>query len=311
MASGESKFAVISAIVTNLAIAIVKFIAAYFSGSSAMLSEGIHSVVDTANGGLLLLGLKRSQKAPDALHPFGYGKELYFWTLIVAIFIFAVGGGMSLYEGIHHLQHPQPLGDPMWSYLVLAASFVFEGISSFLILRAVKPPRAELNKWQTLRASKDPTSFTVLMENGAALLGLAVAFLGVWLGHITNDPFWDGAAAVTIGIILFGVALVLIYECKGLLVGEGADEFTLNQIRQEVLADTAVADMKPPLTVYFGPSQGVLALNVHFKPDISSREVEAAIARLEEQLLKAHPDLKHVFIEATSLAVHLEENPKA
>src|SRR3982074_1768572 len=196
----ESRTAIFAAITGNLAIAATKFVAAFFTGSSAMLSEGIHSLVDTGNGGLLLLGFRMSQKPPDANHPFGHGKELYFWSLVVAILIFALGGGMSVYEGVTHLSHPQG-HHSMWDYVVLGFAIVFESFSFYFAFRAFQSQMTGQGVFQTIRASKDPTTFTVLFEDTAALLGLIVAFLGIFLGHLLNNPYLDGVASVGIGAI--------------------------------------------------------------------------------------------------------------
>jgi cation diffusion facilitator family transporter len=297
----ESKTAIIAAIAGNLAIAVTKFTAAFFSGSSAMLSEGIHSVVDTGNGALLLLGLRKSQKPADANHPFGHGKELYFWCLVVAILIFALGGGMSVYEGVTHLQHPH-MSDPTWNYVVLGIAFVFESISSFFAFRAFKQELKGMGVFRTIRASKDPTTFTVLFEDTAALLGLVVAFLGIFLGHVFENPYFDGAASIAIGVILAVVAVFLAYESKGLLIGEGVDAETLASIRSIVGGDAAVAEVKKSLTMHFGPADVLLTLDVRFKSDVSAEEAATAVNRLEEQIRARHPQIKHIFIEAKSLA---------
>ena len=205
----ESKTTIFAALGANLAIAVSKFIAAAFTGSSAMLSEGIHSIVDTGNQGLLLLGLHRSRKPADAVRPFGYGKELYFWTLIVAILIFAIGGGMSFYEGIAHLRHPRPISDPSWNYAVLGAAIVFEGFSWTVALRELLANRGEKSIWNAIHTSKDPTLFTVLLEDSAALLGLIVALAGIYLGHRLGNPYLDGSASIVIGVILAVVAVFL------------------------------------------------------------------------------------------------------
>ncbi|MES2765895.1 MAG: cation diffusion facilitator family transporter [Bacteroidota bacterium] len=308
MASG-SKFAVFSAIVTNLAIAAVKFTAAFFSGSSAMLSEGIHSTVDSANGLLLLYGLKRSNKAPDEQHPFGYGKELYFWTLIVAIFIFAVGGGMSVYEGIVQFRHPHPLSDPFWSYIVLGVSFVFEVISTYLVYKGFKSPRPGVGFFQASRTDKDPTTFTVFMENLAALAGLIVAFLGVFLGHLFENPYLDGVAAILIGVILTAVAGLLAYESKALILGESADPWLREELQQLAKNDPNVESVKAPLTSYFGPHNAIVALNIIFKKGLSSGQIEEIIVKIEKSIMDKHPDIKHVFIEAEAITAHAKENP--
>jgi len=233
MASHSSKRAIHAAIGGNLAISIMKFIAAAFTGSSAMLSEGIHSLVDTGNSGLLLLGIHRSRKAADAAHPFGHGKELYFWSLIVAVLIFGVGGGISTYEGILHMLHPAPLQDSTWSYVVLGLAVVFEGVVLVIALREFrKQTEKGESLWRAVRSSKDPATFTVLFEDAAALLGLLAAFAGIFLSHRLDLPWEDGATSIVIGLILGSTAGFLAYESKGLLVGEGADPKTLEAIRR-------------------------------------------------------------------------------
>jgi cation diffusion facilitator family transporter len=297
----ESKTAVIAAIAGNLAIAVTKLTAAFFSGSSAMLSEGIHSIVDTGNGGLLLVGLRKSRKPADDRHPFGHGKELYFWPLIVAIMIFALGAGMSIYEGITHIQHPH-LSDPTWNYVVLGIAFFFESISSFFAFGAFKKELRGRGTFEAIRASKDPTAFTVLFEDSAALLGLVVAFLGIFFGHILQNPYLDGAASIGIGIILAFVAGFLAYETKGLLIGEGVDPETLENIRAIVTADPAVDALKEALTMHFGPSDVLVTLDIRFKKELSANEIPIAVTRLEEKIQGQYPHVKHIFVEAKSFA---------
>ncbi|MEO0849158.1 MAG: cation diffusion facilitator family transporter, partial [Cyanobacteria bacterium J06648_1] len=220
--SGSAKKTIYAAMAANFAIAITKFVAASITGSSAMLSEGIHSVVDTGNELLLLWGLRLSKQPADDSHPFGYGQELYFWTLIVALFIFAIGGGMSIYEGIVHVNHPEPLSDPRWNYGVLGFAVIFEGYSWNVALQEFLRSKGEESFWRAIRASKDPTIFTILFEDTAALIGLFVAFLGVLGGHLLNNVYLDGVASIIIGVILCGVDLLLATESKDLLIGEGA-----------------------------------------------------------------------------------------
>lgn len=301
MAAATSKSAVYAAIAGNLAIAVTKFIAASVTGSSAMLSEGIHSLVDTGNGLLLLLGIRRSRKPPDPDHPFGHGKELYFWTLIVAILIFAVGGGMSVFEGIVHLRHPSELNDPTWNYVVLALAAAFEGFTWSVAYRELRKTRGQRNLWEAFRASKDPTTFTVLVEDSAAMLGLLVAFLGVYFGHQFHNPYLDGAASIVIGIILGVVAIALSHESKGLLVGESADPEVLASIRALAEADPAVERIGPPLTMHLGPHEVLLNLDIQFRKGMSAAEVEAAVDRLEKAIRAKHPEVKRIFIEAESL----------
>jgi cation diffusion facilitator family transporter len=301
MAAATSKTAVYAAIAGNLAVAVTKFIAAFLTGSSAMLSEGIHSVVDTGNGLLLLWGIRRSRRPPDPSHPFGHGKELYFWTLIVAILIFAVGGGMSVYEGIVHLRHPSELKDPTWNYVVLALAAVFEGFAWTVAYKQLRETRGRRNLWAAVRASKDPTTFTVLVEDSAAMLGLLVAFLGVYLGQRLHNPYLDGAASIVIGVILGAVAVVLARESKGLLVGESADPEVLASIRALAEADPAVERVGPPLTMHLGPHEVLLNLDIQFRKGLSAAEVEAAVDRLEKAIRAKHPEVKRIFIEAESL----------
>ena len=295
--TGESRVAIFAAIVANLAIAITKFIAAFFSGSSAMLSEAIHSLVDTGNGILLLVGVRQSQKPYDANHPFGHGKELYFWPLIVAILVFSLGGGMSVYEGITHLAHPHR-GDPTWSYVVLGLAFAFESISAFFAFKAFRNEMKGGGVFETIRSSKDPTTFAVLFEDSAALAGLIVAFLGILLGDLLESPYLDGIASIVIGVILASVAVFLAYETKGLLIGEGVDPQTLASIRGIAAQDAAVQEVKKSLTMHFGPHEVLLGLDVEFKSHLSAQDVAAAINRMEAAIRARHPDLKHIFIEA-------------
>lgn len=301
MSSGSSKKTIFAAIASDLAIAITKFIAAAISGSSAMLSEAIHLLVDTSNELLLLLGLHKSQKPADASHPFGYGQELYFWTLIVAILIFAVGGGMSFYEGITHLLNPSPLEDPKWSYIVLGVAVVFEGFSWRVAWKEFLPSKGKQSIWQAIRNSKDPTIFTLLFEDSAAVLGLAVAFLGVFFGHLFNNPYLDGAASVIIGLILAVVAVLLAYESKGLLVGESANTRIVNNIRDLAKTDPAVKEVMRVLTLHFGQHEILLNLEIQFQQNLSAQEIALAVNRIEEKIRSQHSDIKQIFIEAKSL----------
>src|SRR6266478_765474 len=296
----ESKKAIYAAIGGNIGIAVTKFVAAAFTGSSAMLSEGIHSLVDTGNGGLLLLGIRMSRRPADANHPFGHGKELYFWSLVVAILIFALGGGMSVYEGVTHLTHPHA-SDPTWNYVVLGFAFFFEGGSSFFAYKAFRKEMRGQGIFETIRASKDPTTFTVLFEDTAALLGLIVAFLGIFLGHQLNNPYLDGVASIVIGAILAVVAVFLAYESKGLLIGEGVDPKTLASIRSIARNDPAVAEVRKSLTMHFSPNEVLLTLELGFKKHLTAEKIAAAVNRLEKKIRDQHPEIKHIFIEAKSL----------
>lgn len=297
MSESSSKKAAVAAVVGNLAIAVTKFVAAVLTGSSAMLSEGIHSVVDTGNGLLLLLGIRRSTLPPDEEHPFGYGREAYFWSLVVAIIVFAGGGGMSIYEGILHLLHPNPLQNPTISYVVLALAALFESLSFRVAWREFAPLRQGRGVWRTIKESKDPALFTVLFEDSAALAGLGVAFLGIFLGHLYEEPAFDGAASVTIGVVLAAVAVVLAVESKGLLVGESAGPEVLETIRQVAGTEAGVERVVRTLTMHLGPQDILLNLKVLVKPGISSDEAARTVDRLEAEIRGRHPEVRLIYVE--------------
>lgn len=301
MSSGESKTAVVAAVIANLLIALIKFTAASITRSSAMIAEGIHSLVDTGNGLLLLLGLKQSRKPADAEHPFGYGKSLYFWSLIVAMSIFGIGGGMSVYEGITYIQHPSALENPMWNYVVLAISLVVEGASFFVATRAFNKARGTHGVWEFIRASKDPSLYTVVFEDSAAMLGLIVAFIGVFLGHVLENPYFDGGASIVIGLILMGVAWLLAVETQGLLLGEGADTETVARLREIVDGDESVERAGEILTMYMGSHDMLVNVGVQFKRGIHAETIHASIHRIEASIGSAFPQVKHVYIEVDSI----------
>jgi len=302
MAAGSSKTVIFAAIAGNLAISVTKFVAAGITGSSAMLSEGVHSLVDTGNGLLLLWGIRQAARPPDDRHPFGRGKELYFWTLIVAVLVFALGGGVSLYEGIGHVRHPQPVADPTINYVVLGLAFAFEGAAWYLAWRAFNAIRGDRGYIQAVRESKDPTTFTVLFEDTAALVGLAVAGAGIFLGHALGVPELDGAAAVVIGVLLCGVAVFLAYESKGLLIGEGIDAATRASVTKFVQADPDVDKLVRALSMHFGPSDVLLTLEIAFRPGLSAAQAAAAVDRMDKTIRAAHPEVRHLFVEAQALA---------
>ena len=302
-ASSSSKLSLYGGIAANVAIAVSKFAAAYITGSSAMLSEGIHSLVDTGNGGLLLYGMSRSQRPADAQHPFGHGKELYFWALIVAVLIFAIGGGMSFYEGIKHLEHPEPLEDAKWNYIVLGVSIVFEGAALFLALRALLEKQAPgVSFWTTLRTSRDPAGFASVLENAAAVAGLLIALLGVYFGHLLNNPLFDGGASIIIGLLLMGVAVLLVSRTKALLVGEGVSDDTLAELQTLARGIPGVTTVRPPLTMYLAPDDVMLALDVDFDDHLTATQVEEAVVAVQNSIRAGHPEFKRIFIEAKSLA---------
>ena len=304
MDTSGSKLPIYAAIAANLAIAVAKFVAAAFSGSSAMISEGIHSMVDTGNGGLLLYGIHKSKKPADNNHPFGHGKELYFWSLIVAILIFSIGGGMSIYKGISNIYDPVPLTDPFWNYVVLAAAFIFEGSALLFALKNFRKQKGDLSYWKAIKLSKDPGSFAVILEDTAALLGLLIAFSGLFLGHYLNDSRFDAYASVLIGLLLAVIAAVLARESKGLLIGEGANPEMSESILKIVHADKAVDKAKKPLTMYFGPQEVLLAIDIRFVKNQSSLDIEKAVCRLEKNIRDSHPVIKKIFIEMSSFTDH-------
>lgn len=300
--ASESKTAILAAIAGNLAIAITKFITAAISGSSAMLAEAIHSMVDTGNGALLLLGVRKSKQLPDRTHPFGYGREIYFWSFVVAILIFALGGGMSIYEGLAHLHHPAKIEDPMLNYLVLGIAAVFEGVSWFFGWRAFRKTLGKQSVLQAVRDSKDPTNFMVIFEDSAALVGLVVAFGGVFLGHQLDNPYFDGAASIVIGVILGLIAIFLAYESKGLLIGEGVDPQTLDSIHSLASSDPAVEMVDHALTLYLGPEDVLLTLELKLKDGLEIEEVRDSLQRLTQRIQNKYPKIKRVFFESTSLS---------
>jgi cation diffusion facilitator family transporter len=294
--------AVYGAVVANSGIAIAKFVAAALTGSSAMLSEGIHSVVDSANQGLLLLGISRSKAPPDEDHPFGHGKELYFWSLVVAIVLFGVGGGLAIYEGVIHTLEPTPVEDPIVSYVVLGLAFVLE-LGSFAI--AVRELLKEANGRsliRTLRYSKDPSLPTVLFEDSAALFGLVAAFVGILLAEITGDPRFDGLGSLVIGAVLALVAIVLAYESRGLLIGERAASEVIEQVHAVAQAHPGVARVVEVRSMHVGARRVIVNLRVAFSGDRTS-DVETAVAKLHASLEQIEGGLLDVTIEPVAPGV--------
>lgn len=303
MTSESSKTSIYAALAANIGIGIAKFVGAAISGSSAMLSEGIHSVVDSTNEVLLLYGLKRSKMAADEQHPLGYSQEIYFWSLLVAVLIFALGGGVSIYEGINSFQHSQASRSPMVSYIVLGVAALFEGTALYVSIREFNQnyPRKNIGLWKAIRQSKDPSSFIVIVEDFAALVGLGLAFAGVFLSEITQNPIYDGVASISIGIILTIVAILLVVETKELLLGESASPEIRESIKTIVQSDQAVSKMEAPITFHLGPADILLALNIEFKDELSSDEIEAATRRIEQKIRESHQEIKRIFVEAASV----------
>ena len=293
-----SKLAIYGAIAANVAIAATKLMVAGITGSSAMLSEGIHSSVDTFNGMLLLVGIRLSQRPATPEHPFGHGKELYFWSLIVAVLVFGLGGGLSFFEGIQHIRHPQPMRDPSWNYRVLAAAALFEGISFTIALRQFMKEAGPTPFWEALHRSKDPSTYTVLAEDAAALVGLAIAATGIALGHRLGIPELDGAASVLIGVLLAGVATLLAWESRGLLIGEGVRPETARAIRSIALAQPKVRDVGRILSMYVGPDDALVTMDLDFDAGTAADEAAIAIAEVERRVRERFPMIRRLFIES-------------
>jgi cation diffusion facilitator family transporter len=294
----NSKVAIYGAVAANVAIAVTKFVVAGITGSSAMLSEGIHSAVDTFNGILLLVGLKLSQRPATPEHPFGHGKELYFWSLIVAVLIFGVGGGLSFYEGVQQVRHPQPMQASMWNYVVLGVAAVFEGSSFVIALRQFLKQAGNTPFWEALHRSKDPTTYTVLAEDSAALIGLVVAAVGIALSQRLDKPVLDGAASLIIGLLLAGVAVALIWESRSLLIGEGIRPETARAIRSIALAQPKVRDVGRVLSMYVGPDDVLVTMDLDFDDGTAAADAGTAIAAVERQVRERYPMIKRLFIEA-------------
>jgi cation diffusion facilitator family transporter len=268
-----------------------------------MLSEGIHSVVDTGNGLLILLGVRNSQKPPDDDHPFGHGRELYFWTLVVSFSIFGVGGGVSTYEGVLHLfRPPEEIVSPAWNYAVLGTSFVFEAVSWAFGWRAFSKTRNGRSVLRTIHVSKDPTNFTVVLEDSTALVGLLIAFGGVFVSHQFGLYYFDGIASILIGLLLCVVALFLGYESKSLLIGEAVDGKTLQGIREIAESEPGVRKATKILTIYTGPEDVAVTLELKFENGIDARDLRTAIRQIEHAIRKKYPDITRVYYEAESLS---------
>ncbi|WP_095203751.1 cation diffusion facilitator family transporter [Mesorhizobium carmichaelinearum] len=294
---GGSKTVIYAALAGNLAIALTKFAAAFFTGSSAMLSEGVHSLVDTGNGGLLLYGMHRAARPADRTHPLGHGRELYFWSFIVALLVFALGAGVSLYEGIVHIMAPEPVANVKVNYIVLALSFLFEGSSWMVALKEFRREKGTQGWLQAVQSSKDPSVYTVLFEDSAALLGLIVAFAGILAAEMLEMPELDGAASIGIALILGATASFLARESKGLLIGEPASP----EVQRKVLAiaqqDPAVQRANGVLTVHMGPQEIVAGLSIEFEDHLTAPEIEACVERLEARLKKEMPEITRLFVK--------------
>jgi cation diffusion facilitator family transporter len=286
-----------AALAANVFIAVIKFVAGTFSNSAAMISEGVHSLVDTVNQLLILYGIRESKRKADAERPFGYGRELYFWSFIVSILIFGLGGGVSIYQGYTHIIKPKDLGDPTWNYIVLGTSAFFEGISLIIAIREFNKVRDGLSWWQAIRESKDPSTFLVLFEDGAAVCGLSIVAICMYLGHRLDCPYLDGIASLLVGLLLVAVSLVLARESRSLLMGEGISSKIKNKIIATAEKDPAVMKVQYILSIYRAPDDVLLMLIIAFKPDLDTADINESIVRIRTSIKEQFGLMKFVAIQ--------------
>ena len=296
MAGGSSR-TILIALGANVGIAAAKFVAAAITGSSAMLTEGVHSLVDSANQLLLLHGRKQARRPADAVHPFGYGRELYFWSFVVAILVFSLGAGVSVYEGVLHILAPEPATDPVIAFVVLGLAAGLEGWSTIAALADFNRSRGSRGLWSEIRRSKDAPTLVLLLENAGALVGLAVAAAGLTLSLVTSNPFWDGLASVLIGLVLGALALVLLFEAKGLLIGESADPALVAAIRRTAEAHEGIVCVHEVLTLHVAPEMVTAMISADFDDTISARAVEGIVARIEREVGEMFPIVTRVYVQ--------------
>jgi cation diffusion facilitator family transporter len=295
----ESKTAVVGAVAAGVAIAVIKFAVAALGGSSAMFSEGIHSTIDTANDSLLLLGLKRSKRPPDAQHPFGYGKELYFWSLIVSVTVLGVGGGVTFYEGILHILKPERIHRTPLAFLALGCAFLFEGVSFVIAVRQFRTQNQNKRFWEAIKEAKDPSTFMVIGEDAAALAGIVIAATGIYLnsrGILTAD----GISSLLIGLLLGALAVFLIYETRDLLIGEAVEKEITQAIQELAERDESISSVDTPQTIHFGPENVLVTMDVSFDRNRSAGEVADAVDRIQQAIREKFPAVKHVYIDPES-----------
>ena len=284
------------ALVANLGIAASKFVAAAITGSSAMLTEGVHSLVDSTNQVLLMWGRHAARRPPDAIHPFGYGRELYFWSFVVAVLVFALGAGVSIYEGIIHIAHPEEAVSPIIAYVVLTVAFLLEGWSTLEAYREFREAKGKLGWLEAIRQSKDPPAFIVLLENGAAMAGIVAAGIGVLLSQITGDPVFDGVASIVIGVILGLTATLLAYESKGLLIGEAADPELVKSLHDLACSKPGVVGVGEILTLHSSPDQITVMMNVDFEDEMRAGDVENVVRSVEDEAQERWPEVSRLFV---------------
>ncbi len=296
--SHSSTKVILAALVGNFLIAITKFVAAWYTRSSAMLSEGIHSSVDTGNQLLLLWGMRQSKKPADPRFPFGHGKEIYFWSFVVAILLFSLGAGVSFYEGVIHMLHPKPMENIFVNYIVLIIAIIFEGGSCYVAFTEFMKVKGEFNLFQAIKRGKDPTMFVVLFEDIAALLGLFVALVGITVANLTGDPSYDGMASIVIGVLLGVTAILLAFETKGLLIGESANPEVVEGINQILDNMDVVNHVNEVLTMHMGPEYILANVSIDFADHLSSDQIEGIVGNLDRQIKSSFPLVKRIFIEA-------------
>jgi cation diffusion facilitator family transporter len=292
-----TKRVVYAALIGNLLVAVTKAAAAFWTGSSAMQSEAIHSFVDCGNELLLLYGMRRAMRRADPEHPLGYGRELYFWSFIVAVLVFALGAGISTYQGIARLRAPEPIDDPLVSYVVLGLAFVFEGVSWLVSLRQFRSAKGAQGFYAATRTSKDPPSFMVFFEDSAALLGIVLAALGTFLATSAGMPLFDAVASIAIGLVLAATAILLARESKSLLIGEPAHPHLRDSIARIASADVSFARVNGVLTAQLAPEQILAALSIEFADDVPAARIEQWVVHTEQQLRAAHPEIVTIFIK--------------
>ncbi len=296
-ASSSTTTVVYAALIGNLLVAITKGVAAAMTGSSSMLSEAVHSLVDTGNEVLLLYGMHRAKKLATPEHPIGHGRELYFWSFIVAVLIFALGAGVSIFEGAAHLRNPEPVQRAWVNYLVLGLAFLFEGASWVVAFRQYRAAMGDLGFFEAFRRSKDPPSFMVLFEDSAALVGIVLAAGGTYASASLGMPVLDGVASIAIGVVLAIVAVLLARESKSLLIGERADRALSDSILRVAGAVPSVARANGLITVQMAPDQIVAALSLEFADDLCTPAIEQAVTEIERAVKAAHPQVVSLFVK--------------
>ncbi|MGJ4995280.1 cation diffusion facilitator family transporter [Bradyrhizobium sp. HKCCYLS3077] len=296
-ANTDSKVSVYAALAGNLLVACTKIAAAVWTGSSAMMSEAIHSVVDTSNELVLLYGFYRAARPPDRKHPLGHGRELYFWSFIVALLLFALGAGVSLYEGVAHLMQPEPIESPTVSYVVLGLSFIFEAGSWGVAVKRFRASAPELSYIEAFRRSKDPPAFMVVFEDSAALIGIVIAAAATAAAVTFDEPAWDGIGSILIGLVLAGTSIVLARESKSLLIGEPADPELASSVLEIARTSAGVRAANGLLTVQLSPQQVVVALSIEFADELRADDIERAVVAIETELRARHPVIATLFVK--------------